>query len=100
MAVPVSEYEVGALPELEAEGELQNRRFFAVLSNLARRVPGRGSLLTGVAMAAARQGARRAFPALRRAGVGATDNRPTGWMDPSASCNCPTAGFSEAEISP
>jgi hypothetical protein len=98
MAVPVSEYELEALPELEAEGELQNRRFFGVLSNLARRVPSQGSLLTRVAMAAARQGARRAFPALRRAGVGATV--PTSWMDPSASCDCPTAGSSEAEISP
>jgi hypothetical protein len=117
MAVPVSEYELEALPELEAEGELQNRRFFGVLSNLARRVlPSRRSLLTRVAMSAARQGARRGFPALRRAGISVTDERPAGWMDPSVALrepcydpitgelkspwDCPTAGSSEAEISP
>src|SRR5262245_44407419 len=117
MAVPVSEYELEALPELEAEGELQNRRFFGVLSNLARRVlPSRRSLLTRVAMSAARQGARRGFPALRRAGITLTDNDPAVWVHPSVAptelwhapitgepkskCACQKAGWSEAEISP
>jgi len=89
MAVPVSEYELEALPEFEGQGEFQNRRFFGALSNLARRVlPSQRSLLARVAMSAARQGVRRGFPALRTADIGLTDD-DAGWMDPP-----------EAEISP
>src|SRR5262249_51602337 len=70
MAVPVSEYELEALPELEGEGEFQNRRFFAVLSNLTRRVPSRPSLPARVAMSAAHPRARPGFPALPGTGLG------------------------------
>src|SRR5262249_58684334 len=90
MAVPVSEYEFEASPELEAQDEFQRRRFFGALSNLTRRLlPRQRSLLARVAMSAARQGVRRGFPALRSVGVSLTDDGLDGWMEPA-----------EAEISP
>jgi hypothetical protein len=88
MAVPVSEY------EFEAASELQSRRFFGTLSNLARRVqPNRSSPLTRVAVLAARQGMRRGVPAVYRAGAVTADNRPAPW-------DCPISDSAEGEISP
>src|SRR5215467_5413940 len=100
MAVPVSEYELEALPELEAEAELQNRRFIGALSKLTRQVlPSRRSLLARVALSAARQGVRRAFPALRRAGI-RTTVEPAVWMDASVAprepCYDPITGEPKA----
>lgn len=76
MAVPVSEYELAALPELaagygaEANGELESDQFFGALANLARRgvgwVTAPGSPQRRLALWAARQAMNRGLPALGR----------------------------------
>jgi len=74
MAVPVSEYELEALPELEAaygaetSGESESEQFFGALANLARRGAGwlttPGSAQRRFALWAARQAINRGLPAL------------------------------------
>jgi hypothetical protein len=88
MAVGVSEYELEALPELEAghEGEQhESEQFFGALANLAQRGVGwltaAGSPQRRFAILAARQALNRGLPALGRfAGgqIGGTSNGATG----------------------
>jgi hypothetical protein len=76
MAVPVSEYELEALAELEAAygaetyGESESEQFFGALANLARRGVGwltaPGSPQRRFALWAARQAINRGLPALGR----------------------------------
>ena len=87
MAVGASEYELEALPELEAghEGEQhESEQFFGALANLARRggwLTAAGSPQRRFALWAARQAVNRGLPALGRwAGgqIGGTSNGATG----------------------
>jgi hypothetical protein len=73
MAVAVSEYELEALPELEAGHESEqheSEQFFGALANLAQRGAGwltaPGSLQRRLALFAARQAINRGLPALGR----------------------------------
>lgn len=89
--MPVSEYELEALPELEVgygaemEGEGESEQFFGALANLARRGAGwltaQGSPQRRVALWAARQALNRGLPALGRwvgGRIGGTADGATG----------------------
>jgi hypothetical protein len=91
MAAPVSEYELEALPELEAAygaetyGEAESEQFFGALGNLARRgaawVTAPGSPQRRFALWAARQALNRGLPAAGRwvgGRIGGASNGATG----------------------
>jgi hypothetical protein len=99
------EYELEALPELEAthetgvHAELESSRFFDALATLARRTAGSSSaasLQRRLAFGAARQALGRGLPALR---TGTSCSAATRLRDGSSPCQC-TIAPSEGEISP
>lgn len=96
MAGLVSEYELEALPELEAtheagaHPELESGRFFNALAALTRRsagLPTNASLQRRLALAAARQAANRGLLAVRGRSrwsrPSEADVKSSSWMDPS-----------------